>query len=219
VTWLRHRWLPLTVLVTAVGLLVSSIVWVVGAGWGPTMFGPGGMMGPGMGGMAIAGDGPVRDLDDAERAATRFADRWGLTVGEVMQFDNGFYAEIGEPSGDLATEVLIDPRTGAVQVEFGPAMMWNTIYGMHPGGAGTATVSGEQAQAIADRWLQANRPGEAAGEADAFPGYFTVHTVRDDQIVGMLSVNAVTGAVWYHAWHGRFIAMNEHDADTAEGTP
>jgi hypothetical protein len=32
-TWLRHRWLPLTVLVTAVGLLVGSILWVVGAGW------------------------------------------------------------------------------------------------------------------------------------------------------------------------------------------
>jgi hypothetical protein len=89
---------------------------------------------------------------------------------------------------------------------------------MHPGGAGTSTVSGEQAQAIADRWLQANRPGENAGEADAFPGYFTVHTLRDE-VVGMLSVNAATGAVWYHAWHGRFIAMNEHDTATTEGVP
>jgi hypothetical protein len=218
-TWLRRRWLPLTVLVTAVGVLVASMVWVVGAGWAPTVFGPGGMMGPGMGGMAIAGDGPVRDLDDAERAAARLADRWGLTVGEVMQFDNGFYAELAEPSGNLATEVLIDPRTGTVQVEFGPAMMWNTTYGMHPAGAGTATVSGEQARAIADRWLQANRPGENAGEADAFPGYYTVHTRRGDQVAGMLSVNAATGAVWYHAWHGRFIAMNEHDTDTTGGPP
>jgi hypothetical protein len=66
------------------------------------------MMGPGMGGAAIAGEGPVRGLDDAERAAARFADRWGLTVGEVMQFDNGFYAELADPSGTLATEVLID---------------------------------------------------------------------------------------------------------------
>lgn len=217
-TWLRHRWLPLTVLVTAVGLLVGSIAWVVGAGWMPTVMGPGGMMGPGMmgpgmGGMAIVGDGPVRDLEGAERAADRFADEWGLTVGEVMQFDNGFYAELAEPSGDLATEVLIDPRSGAVQVEFGPAMMWNTTYGMHPAGAGAATVSGEEAQAIADRWLQANRPGEHAGEADAFPGYYTVHTLRGDQVAGMLSVNAATGAVWYHNWHGDFVAMQDHDSE------
>jgi len=213
-TWLRHRWLPLTVLVTAVVLLVGSIVWIGAAGWAPIMMGPGAMMGPGV---AVAGDGPVRDLDDAERAAGRFADRWGLTVGEVMQFDNGFYAELAEPSGNLATEVLIDPRTGAVQVEFGPAMMWNTAYGMRPVGAGTATVGGEQAQVIADRWLQPNRPGEHAGVADAFPGYYTVHTLRGDQVAGMLSVNAATGAVWYHGWHGRFIAMNEHDA--TEGAP
>lgn len=218
-TWFRYRWLPLTVLVTAVGVLVGSIVWVVGAGWLPTLMGPGGMMGPGMGGMAIAGDGPVRDLDDAERAAARLADRWGLTVGEVMQFDNGFYAELAQPSGTLATEVLVDPRTGTVQVEFGPAMIWNTAYGMHPADAGITTVSGEQARAIADRWLQANRPGENAGDADAFPGYYTVHTLRDDEVAGMLSVNAVTGAVWYHAWHGRFIALNEHDSDTTAGTP
>jgi hypothetical protein len=26
----------------------------------------------------------------------------------------------------------------------------------------------------------------------------------------MLSVHATTGAVWYHTWHGRFIAMQEH---------
>lgn len=155
------------------------------------------MMGPGMGGMAIAGDGPVRDLDDAERAAARLADRWGLTVGEVMEFDNGFYSQLAVPSGTLATEVLIGPRSGAVQVEFGPAMIRNTAYGMNPTSAGITTVSG----------------------ADAFPGYYTVHTLRGDQVAGMLSVNATTGAVRYHAWHGRFIAMNEHDTDTTGGGP
>lgn len=221
-TWLRHRWLPLIVLVAAVGLLIGSIVWMAGAGWGPNMMGlggPGGMMGPGMMGMAIAGDGPVRDLDGAERAANRFADGWGLEVGEVMQFDNGFYAELAEPSGNLATEVLIDAGTGAVQVEFGPAMMWNTTYGMRPAGSGAAIVTGEEAQGIADRWLQANRPGETPGEADAFPGYYTVHTLRGDQVTGMLSVNAATGAVWYHNWHGEFVAMNENEADHADGAP
>jgi hypothetical protein len=49
-----------------------------------------------------------------------------------------------------------------------------------------------QAQVIADRWLQANRPGEHAGVADAFPGCYTVHTLRGDLVVGMLSVVTTT---------------------------
>ncbi len=28
-------------------------------------------------------------------------------------------------------------------------------------------------------------------------------------ISGMLSVNGYTGQVWYHAWHGGFIASSE----------
>jgi hypothetical protein len=182
-TWTRGRWLPLTVGVAAAGLLVASIVSTAsaGGGWGPngsTMMGPGGMMGPGRGGAAIAGDGPVRSLRDAERAAARFADRWGLAVGEAMQFDNGFYVELVDPSGDLATEVLVDSRTGVVQVEFGPAMMWNTAYGMHPARADEAGIGGERARVIADQWLEGNRPGEHAGDAEVFPGYYTLHPAR-----------------------------------------
>ncbi len=197
-TWLRRQWLPLSVLVIAVALLGASVTWV-GI--------PAGVTGPGHGTGHVAGDGPVRNLDDAQRAATRFANRWGLTVGEVMQFDNGFYAELADPSGALATEVLIDPPTGDVQIEFGPAMMWNTAYGMHPGRPTDTTISAEQAKAIANQWLAMNRPGEHAVDADAFPGYYTLHTLQDTQVVGMLSVNAATGTVWPHTWHGRFVAM------------
>jgi hypothetical protein len=68
-TWLRGRVLPLTVLVTAAGLLVASIVWAAGARWWPA--------GQPMMGPAISGVGPVRDLSGAADAATRFADRWG----------------------------------------------------------------------------------------------------------------------------------------------
>jgi hypothetical protein len=205
-TWLRRQWLPLSVLVIAVGSLIASIAWVVHAGRGPAGTGPG----PMMGGAAIAGGGPVRDMDDAKRAAARFADRWGLTVGEVMQFDNGFYAELADRAGTLATEVLIDPDTGDVQIEYGPAMMWNTAYGMHPARAAAPAVSVGQAKTIADQWLAANRPGEHASDAEAFPGYYTLHTLsRDDQVVGMLSVHASAGTVWPHTWHGRFIAMTD----------
>lgn len=205
-TWIRTRWLPLTILVAAVGLLITSAGWAARLGPRPSDISTtwhGGMMGP----AAIPGNGSVGTLDDATRAATRFAERAGLSVGEVMQFDNGFYAELVDASGTRATEVLVDPRTGGVQVEFGPAMMWNTGYGMHPPLAQNARVDNERARAIADQWLDANRPGERAGQAEAFPGYYTLHTLRGDQVVGMLSVNASTGTVWFHSWHGRFIAM------------
>jgi hypothetical protein len=204
VTWLRGRWLPLTVLVAAVAMLIASIVWVAGSDFGRS--GPTAMMG------AFSRDGPVRNLDDAERAAGCFADRWDLRVGEVMQFSNGYYAELLTPDGKGATEVLIDPGSGIVQLEFGPAMMWNTAYGMMPARnqTGATTIEPGQAVRIADHWLREHRPGLHAADPESFPGYYTLHTLRGDDIAGMLSVNARTGAVWYHAWHGRFIEMQEH---------
>ncbi|MEU2980907.1 hypothetical protein [Streptomyces hirsutus] len=38
--------------------------------------------------------------------------------------------------------------------------------------------------------------------------------LRGDRIVGMLSVNATSGDVWYHAWHGRFLQVQERPAST-----
>jgi hypothetical protein len=35
--------------------------------------------------------------------------------------------------------------------------------------------------------------------------------LKDGRIDGMLSVNGSTGAVWYHNWHGAFIAGTEGD--------
>ncbi|MFR9780972.1 hypothetical protein ACL02O_33685, partial [Micromonospora sp. MS34] len=98
-------WVPLTVLVAATAALVASIVWVAGG---------------------LPGERQVRGIAEADRAAAQFGKRWGLHGGEVMQFDNGFYVELVDPAGNRATEVLVDPQTGAVQTEWGPAMMWNT---------------------------------------------------------------------------------------------
>ncbi|UXY32315.1 hypothetical protein [Streptomyces sp. HUAS TT20] len=202
-TWLRGRWVPLTVLVAALAALIASLVWVSGPSGGPSRHGP-------MTGIASR-DGPVRSLTDAGRAADRFGDRWGLHVGEVMRFTNGYYAELLDASGKGATEVLIDPRSGTVHLEFGPAMMWNTAYGMMSARADSraATIGPEQASGIANRWLEEHRPGLRAAEPEDFPGYYTLHTQRNGKTVGMLSVNDRTGDVWYHTWHGRFVEMRE----------
>ena len=44
---------------------------------------------------------------------------------------------------------------------------------------------------------------------DAFPGYYTIDVTRDGKVAGMLSVNAYSGQVWYHGWHGAFIQEKE----------
>ncbi|MEV6053596.1 hypothetical protein [Streptomyces sp. NPDC052107] len=125
-TGLARRWLFLAVLVAAVAALVASLMWVMGVGSGPWRPGPGVMTG------AVSRAGTVRGMADADRAAGRFAERWGLRVGEVMRFSNGYYAELLDHDGRPATEVLIDPGSGTVHLEYGPAMMWNTVYGMMP---------------------------------------------------------------------------------------
>jgi hypothetical protein len=232
----NRRMLAAGVLVTAVALLVASIAFAA------TRDGDHGRLmrfGPGMMGLTDAG-GPVRDRDQARARAQAFADRLDLRVGEVMQFERNYYAELLERDGDRATEVLVNPATGAVWIEYGPAMMWNTRYGMmvdarwHGRGmmrgrgmmgaammgqgysadravapeAADGTVVAAEAVRIANRWLAAEQPGSRAGEAEAFPGYFTLHVRRAGKVTGMLSVDAESGAVWFHWWHGAFVGMD-----------
>jgi hypothetical protein len=188
---------------------------------GPGMMGGGawqsggGMMGGGAwqsgGRFGLPGTGaPVTTPAAARSRAQAFADQLGdgLRAGEIMQFGNGFYGELTTAAGAGATEVLIDPRDGAVSIEFGPAMMWNIRYGMHPAAAVAPRVSAEQARSTAQAWLDARRTGLTAGDVTAFPGYYTLHTRAGGTISGMMSVHAGTGAVWYHTWHGTFVAMS-----------
>lgn len=187
-----------------------------GSGSGMMGAGPGMMGGYGPGGtwmtegrFGLAGDGqPVTTMAAAKARAQAFAGQiGGLHPGEVMQFSNGYYSELLTADGAGATEVLIDPGTGAVSLEYGPAMMWNTRYGMHPTRSTTPTVSSDQAVQAAQAWLVNQRGGLTAAEPMAFPGYYTLHTLKDGKLLGMMSVNAVTGAVWYHTWHGGFVGM------------
>lgn len=173
-----------------------------------------GMMGGSMGsrGMVwLRGNGIAVSAISAARArAASAAKEAGLHPGEVMWFDNGLYVELKDSAGQPATEIIVDPGTGTVSTEPGPAMMWNTRYGMMRGGSGdTGAVDSTKAREIATSWLAANRPGATIRSIDIYPGYFTLDLQDNGVVSGMMSVNSSTGAVWYHTWHGTFIAMED----------
>lgn len=225
---MRRLWSSLA-LVAAVGALVASVTFAVGQasptrpavpgtmagqdwyGTGTGMMGGSGMEAM-MGKVWLAGNGTrVTSITAARDRATTAGASIGLRPGEVIWFDNGFYVELKDPTGDSATEVIVDPASGAVSTEPGPAMMWNTRYGLHRTGTTAPTaVTPDRAQQNATDWLARNLPGRLAQPPEAYPGYYTLETTTGGGTVnGMLSVNASTGQVWYHSWHGRYIARED----------
>lgn len=190
-------------------------------------FGPGsGMMGAWTPPADLIPERGIRTLEQAVEIAEAYIAAWDseqpLELGEVMQFSNHFYGEAVETeTGRGAFEFLIDPATGTVFGEPGPNMMWNLRYGMSMGlamGMWTSPTVDEPmvvtpdeardyAQAYLDRFLPGTQIDE---EAEPFYGYYTLHILRDGEIVGMLSVNGYSGQVWLHHWHGDFIDMTGH---------
>ncbi len=154
-------------------------------------------------------------IEDAHETVERYLRSRGyedLEIAEAMAFEQNYYAIAREhDTGIGAMELLVDRESGIVGPEMGPNMMWNERYGMHRRGMmGSGrrgnTITPDEAVEGAQRWLDANRPGRTADEhAVTFYGYYTIHTLADGEIEGMLSVHGTTGQVWYHNWHGEFV--------------
>ncbi|MBN1315852.1 MAG: hypothetical protein JXA42_10305, partial [Anaerolineales bacterium] len=194
---------------------------------------PGGysMPGPGMGGRwgnqvcqgVYSGTGQeITSLDGANEAFEQFLDDSNypdLEIAEVMEFEQNYYAIAVENSTGIgAFELLLDKDSGLVGWEPGPNMMWNVKYGMHNNGRmgswgdyypAENDLGEDEIRKLAQDWLDENMPGRQAGEPDPFYGYYTLHYLQDGQVDGMLSVNAYSGDVWQHSWHGDFIAMTD----------
>ena len=136
-----------------------------------------------------------------------------LAIGEIMEFEQNFYLIYYEKSTGIgAFEMLIDKSTGRIFPEYGPNMMWNTKYG-HGGMMGGWSqlpsegdfVDEEDAIKTAQDFLDSSYPGTIAEDPHPFYGYYTLHVTKDGEVYGMLSVNSIDGAVWYHNWHGSHI--------------
>ena len=146
-----------------------------------------------------------------------------IAIDEIMEFEQNFYVVYYEKATGIgAFEMLIDKESGRIFPEYGPNMMWNTKYGhggmmRGPGGMmGRFTqlpsggdVDEEEALQIAQGFLDEVYPGSEADDPHPFYGYYTIHTIKDGEIFGMLSVNTYDGAVWYHNWHGEYIQSLE----------
>jgi hypothetical protein len=164
------------------------------------------------------------DLTTAETIAQSYVasiNNPDLTVTHVEEYQYNFYVQVNEQStGNGAFELLINKYTGSIYPEMGPNMMWNTKYGMMRGGAlggifgtttATMTVTAIQAQTIAQQYLDTYIPGTTTGDVAIFYGYYTIEILNGTTPYGMLSVNGYNGYVWFHTWHGAFIAELEVD--------
>lgn len=88
-------------------------------------------------------------------------------------------------------------------------MMGGGTVSQTPSAPSVARVSQEQARQNANQFLSGYLPGTTVGDGDPFYGYYHFDVLRADRQVGMLSVNATTGQVWYHTWHGEFLRKHE----------
>lgn len=221
----KHRWIAIFAIVGTLTIVLLAIV-----GWahadGGTRFGwTGGCWNDSRSGASstdnVIGEVDVEGIAERYIASYRFE---GLAIAEVMEFDNHYYVEVEEPiSGRYAFEFLIDRRSGMATPEPGPNMMWNLKYGhMAQGMMGMGrgsflgsnndgtnmTLSEEDAHEAAELYLsRVNSELAADHHAAAFYGYYTLHTLRDGHIAGMLSVNGFTGEVWLHTWHGTYLGQ------------
>lgn len=171
-------------------------------------YGPG-MMGNMMGNMMAIyypESKPVTQ-DEALKSLENFSSQYGsnIQVEDVMIFSGNYYAVLKDTnsSQDIA-EVLVDRYSGSVYPEPGPNMMWNTRFGAGRTTTGAPEYDLNETKKLAGDFLIGYLPGAQVLESHEMPGYYTFDFGRQD-IEGMLSVNAYSGQIWVHTWHGPYL--------------
>lgn len=150
--------------------------------------------------------------DEALKSMENFARQYGsnVEVEDFMAFSSNYYAVLKDAdSGQNIAEVLVDRYSGSAYPEPGPNMMWNTRYGAGRTQAGSTGYDLAGAKKLAEEFLTGYLPGAQIMESNEMPGYYTFDFGRNNT-EGMLSVNAYSGQIWVHTWHGFYVGgMNE----------
>jgi len=157
-----------------------------------------------------------------------------LVISDIFIYEDSdyYFSVVEEETGRGAIELLVNPYTGNVYPDFGPNMMWNLKYGMHGSGgmrSGRGMMSGrhmnsydyndidydhainhEEAYNYGVSYLDKYYDNlQLSQDFIEFYGYFTFHIDKDNKTMGILSVNGLTGDVWYHEWHGNLVEVIE----------
>ncbi len=181
------------------------------------------------GGTPYRQDGRMVQMQDVTAIAAQYLSFLGnaeLALDRAEEWEFNYLVIIKEAASQYkAFELLIDKWTGNVSPGMGPDMAWNQKYGgmmnsIMENGSGhmsrrerrmtqpNVTVdAGAAAEAARQFLAQRLKSGLVlAGSAETFYGYYCFD-VNDEKGVkyGRLSVNGVTGQVWYHTWHGNFV--------------
>lgn len=150
--------------------------------------------------------------DEAIKNMESFAQQYGpnMEVDDFMTFSSNYYGVVKDAnsSQDIA-EVLVDRYSGSAYPEPGPNMMWNTRYGAGRTQEQGITYDLAGSKKLVEEFLNGYLPEAQIIESHEMPGYYTFDYGRKD-IEGMLSVNAYSGQIWVHTWHGPYLGdMNE----------
>lgn len=196
----------------ALGLLGLALTQGMMGGWGsgPRAMGYG-MMGMGAMGMMAVYPPEAKPIPEevAKVRMEAYAKRLylGTRLKDFMAFSQNYYAQVVDEKGQGLFELIVDRYTGVVFPEPGPNRMWNTRFGMQGPLQAPVRYPKEEARKLAEALLKGFLPGARVLEEGAFPGYYTFDFGRKE-VEGMLSVNAYSGEVWVHTWHGPF--LREH---------
>jgi len=145
------------------------------------------------------------------------SERYGdqFEVVEMVVYSNSpYYLVVRENNQkEAAFGLMFDPVRKVVYPEYGPNMMWNRNYGMGfmmGWNERTNRSQIDRKEALENaRNFASNNGLRVRDNGYQFSGYYSFYVENEDQPVGLISVNAYSGEVWAHNWHGNLIEIIE----------
>jgi hypothetical protein len=144
-------------------------------------------------------------------------ERYGsqFEIVEMTVYSNSpYYLIVKEKNKkEAAFGLMFDPVRQVVYPEYGPNMIWNQKFGMAfmmgwNSRTNSQKIDREQALENAKDFSRDNGLNVKEGGYQ-FSGYYSFYVENNNQPLGFVSVNAYSGEVWAHNWHGNLIEIIE----------